>query len=100
MRSVTKRRKSGSERSLGKPKRMERNNSANRFKKPKRTVFFPYRESKLTKIMKSVWTGISTVTILGHLKYFAKEDDNAKALEFLSKGRVTSVPGQNDRPLR
>ena len=70
-------------------KKMERNNSASKFKKRSRTVFFPYRESKLTKIMKGVWTGVSGVVILGHLKYFAKEEDNAKALDFLSKGSVT-----------
>ena len=71
---------------------MERNNSANKMKKrPSRNIFFPYRESKLTKIMKAVWTGISDVMILGHLKYFAKEEDNAKALEFLSKGREINI---------
>jgi hypothetical protein len=75
------------EKSFEKSKKMGRNSSARKFKKPTRSVFFPYRESKLTKIMKAVWTGISDVMILGHLKYFAKEDDNAKSLEFLSKGK-------------
>jgi hypothetical protein len=74
------------DKSLGKSKKIQRNSSASKFKKPARSVFFPYRESKLTKIMKGVWTGISDVMILGHLKYYAKEDDNAKSLEFLSKG--------------
>ena len=56
-------------------------------RRPAKSVFFPYREAKLTKMMKAVCTGMSDVTILGHLKYFAKEEDNAKALDFLSKGR-------------
>ena len=88
VRSVASKKKKYLDKSLERSKRIERNSSASKFKKPSRSVFFPYRESKLTKIMKAVWTGMSDVMILGHLKYFAKEDDNAKSLEFLSKGNV------------
>ena len=68
-------------------KKAERGNSAQKIK-GKKDIFFPYRESKLTKMMKSVWTGHSEVMILGHLKYFAKEEDNSNSLDFLSKGKI------------
>ena len=70
---------------MGSSRKMQRNSSANKIRKSTKNVFFPYRESKLTKIMKSVWTGHADVSILGHLKYFSKEEDNSKALDFLSK---------------